>query len=133
VKKFFVGLFLATCLALGYVQQRVSLITLGYGVEAMTSLRDDLLDQHRVLHYNVLALQSPVILDERLAHRDIQLAPPQEVEFVTPRLVSPPPSSSWNGVSKPRFSWWQQALERGSRWMENGRQAVAAPAREERS
>ena len=132
MKRFFIGLLISTCLALGYVQQRVSLVTLGYGVEVLTSQRDDLLDQHRVLHYNVLALQSPVILDERLARQDVQLAPPQEVEVVSPRLVSPLPPSSWEGVSRPKLSWWQQALEGGARWVENGRQALAAPAREER-
>ena len=131
MRPFFVGLFLATAAALGVVQQRVSLITLGYEVEATTSLRDDLLDQHRVLHYNISALQSPVILDRRLARGDVQLAPPQEVEFIVPRRVSPLPSASWDGISKPGLSWWQQALERGVRWMESGRQAVAAPARAE--
>ncbi len=131
MKKFFVLLFLGTFLALGYVQQRVSLVTLGYEVEGLSSQRDDLLDQHRVLHYNVLALQSPVILDERLARQAVQMEPPADIQVVIPRLVSPAPVQEWNSAIAPEPSWWRQALRQSARWLENGRQAVAAPAREE--
>lgn len=119
-------------MALGYVQQRVSLIALGYDVEAKISRRDDLLDQNRVLHYNVLALQSPLILGERLARQDVQMTPPADVEIMTRRLASPAPLSGWNGAPGLESSWWQQALDQGARWLESGRQAIAAPAREER-
>ena len=131
MRRFFIGLILSTCLALGYVQQRVWLITLGYRVEWLAAQRADLLDQHRVLHYNVLALQSPVILDERLAQRDVQLTPPKAVEVLPHRLETNPPVPAWSGVSQPEFSWWQQAWKQGSRWLENGRQAIAEPSREE--
>lgn len=131
MKKFFVILWAGTFLALGYVQQRVSLVALGYDVEALDSQRDDLLDQHRVLHYNVLALQSPVILDERLARQAVQLAPPADVQVVTPRWVAPSPAPEWGASPIPEASWWRQALRQSARWLENGRQAVAAPAREE--
>ena len=131
MKRFFLGLILSTCLALGYVQQRVWLITLGYQVERLSAQRDDLLDQHRVLHYNVLALQSPVILDERLAQRDVQLTPPKAVEVLPHRLEVSPPGSAWRGISQPEPSWWKQAWKQGSRWLEDGRQAIAEPTRGE--
>ena len=131
MKRFFLVLFLSTGLALGYVQQRVWLITLGYQVEKLSAQRDDLLDQHRVLHYNVLTLQSPVILDERLAQRDVQLTPPKAVEVLPPRLGTNPPTPLWSGMSQPEPSWWQQAWKQGSRWLENGRQAIAEPTQEE--
>ena len=132
MKRFFAGLLLATVLALGVVQQRIWLITLGYQVEKASSMRDDLLDQHRVLHYNVLALQSPVILDERLAQRDVQLTPPKAIEILPPRLGVHTSGPVPNGLPQPEPSWWKQALREGTRWLENGRQAVAEPAREER-
>ncbi len=132
MKRFFAVLLLVTVLALGYVQQRIWLITLGYQVEKTSSLRDDLLDQHRVLHYNVLTLQSPVILDERLARRDVQLTPPKAIEILPPRLGVYTPRSILNGLPQPEPSWWKQALKEGTRWLDNGRQAIAEPAREER-
>ena len=133
MKRFFVCLLAATLLALGYVQQRVWLITLGYQVESMSSARDDLLDQYRVLHYNVLALQSPVILDERLAQRDVQLTPPKAIEILPPRLGTHPSGPVLSSLPPPEHpTWWKQAFEQGTRWLENGRQAVAAPAGEER-
>lgn len=131
MKKFFVTLLVSTFLALGYVQQRVSLVALGYDVEAMGSRRDDLLDQHRMLHYNVLALQSPMILDERLARQAVWLAPPADVQVVTPKLISAVSAPEWSGHPGLETPWWQQALRQSARWLQNGRQAVAAPAREE--
>ncbi len=131
MKRFFAALLLATVLALGVVQQRIWLITLGYQVEKTSSLRDDLLDQHRVLHYNVLTLQSPVILDERLAQRDVQLTPPKTIEILPPRLGVHTPRPTLNGLPQPEPSWWKQAFKEGTRWLENGRQAIAEPAREE--
>ncbi len=130
--RFFIGLLLATLLALGVVQQRIRLITLGYQVESTSSLRDDLLDQHRVLNYNVLTLRSPVILDGRLAQRDVQLAPPKAIEILPPRLGVHSSRPVLNGLPPPAPTWWRQALKEGTRWFENGRQAIAEPAREDR-
>lgn len=130
MKKFFVILLVGMFLALGYVQQRVSLVLLGYNVEALNSQRDDLLDQHRVLHYNVLALQSPMILDERLARQAVQMEPPADIQIFTPRLVQTSRVQNLNITSAAESSWWRQALRQSARWLENGRQAVAAPARE---
>ena len=129
MKKFFAGLLLTTLLALGYVQQRVWLITLGYQVEKTHSMRDDLLDQYRVLNYNVLALKSPVILDGRLAQRDVQLAPPKAIEILPLRLGARPPGPVLSALPRSEPSWWRQALRQGTQWFEEGRQAVAEPER----
>ena len=132
MKNFFIGLLTVTVLALGVVQQRIWLITLGYRVESLSSDRDDLLDQYRVLNYNVLTLQSPVILDERLAKRDVQLTPPKAVEILLPQSGAHPPGPVLSALPQSEPSWWKQALRQGTRWFEEGRQAVAEPAREER-
>lgn len=134
MRRFFTWLLLGTGLALGYVQQRVWLITLGYEVEAVGSVRDDLLDQHRVLNYNVLTLRSPVILDERLSKGHVQLAPPTAVEVLTPpSLGTMTLSSAWDGAAaKGEPSWFDKALTFATNWMQDGRQAVAEPAKEER-
>ena len=129
MRKFFACLLLSTVMALVYVQQRIGLITLGYQVEKMHSVRDDLLDQYRVLQYNVLALQSPVILDERLAQRDVQLTPPKAIEILPPRLGKQPPGPLLRTMPRPLEpppTLWQQALRQGAQWFEEGRQAIAA-------
>lgn len=132
MRKFFVVLGMGTCLALGVVRQRVGLILLGYRVEAMSSIRDELLDQHRMLHYNVLALRSPVILDGRLARRDIQLTPPKAVEVLAPPRGSHPLEPVWGGLHSMEAPWWRQALRLGARWFGAGQQAIAEPAVEDR-
>lgn len=126
------GIGLATLLALGMVQQRVGLISLGYRVEHLRHQRDDLLDQHRVLQYNVLTLQSPVILYRRLAKRQVELAPPKAVEVMTPQ---PPMSLNPTTPQGPKrlrtpIHWFEQALGLAVRWMEGIRPAEAEPALE---
>lgn len=130
MKRFFVGWALATALALGLVHQRVCLIQLGYQVEGLGHARDELLDQHRVLQYNVLALQSPVILQERLAQRNVLLAPPRTVEIVPPLPQAGPLAPSAEGMTALEPSVWERALRFAMSWFGNGRQAVAEPLRE---
>lgn len=130
MRRYFLGLSLATLMALAAVQQRVWLITLGYEVERLNSVRDDLLDQHRVLNYNVLTLRSPVILEERLSRQNVQLAPPSAVEILTPRSGTRPSAPAWEGWVKSEPSWLEQVLTFAARWAEEGRHAVAEPAKE---
>ena len=132
MRRFLIGLGIAACLALGYVQQRVTLVHMGYEVEGLRRLKDDLLDQHRVLQYNVLTLRSPVILSQRLARADVKLTPPQHVEILssqTQRVVTASPTQT-SVQALP--SWVQRAREFATRWLEGGRQAVAEPAQEGR-
>lgn len=130
MSKYFLGLGLATVMALCYVQQRVWVITLGYDVERMGSLRDDLLDQHRVLNYNVLALRSPVILEERLSRKNVQLIPPTAVEVLSPRSGTVPPAPTWEGWVQSEPSWLERVLTFARRWAQEGPHAVAEPAKD---
>ena len=131
MKRYFLGLGLATVMALVYVQQRVSVITLGYEVERLSSLRDDLLDQHRVLDYNVLTLRSPVILEERLSRKNVQLIPPTAVEVLSPRSGMVSSAPAWEGWVKSEPSWLDRVLTFATQWAEQDHQAIAAPAKEE--
>ncbi|MBI3317991.1 MAG: hypothetical protein HYZ90_02425 [Candidatus Omnitrophica bacterium] len=131
VERFLVCLLAGTCLALLVVQQKVSLIHLGYRVEELRKIKIDLLDQHRVIQYNVLALRSPVILNRRLAVADVKLTPPQAVEVVpsTGSGFSTIAQGGWiqsNGVR----GWLQGAVRVASRWLEGVRSAEAQPALE---
>ncbi len=132
MRRFLMGLGISACLALGYVQQRVTLVHRGYEVERLRHLKDDLLDQHRVLQYNVLTLRSPVILSRRLARVDVELTPPQHVEVLpkpTQRRVAPHPNQT-SVQTLP--GWIQRCKELATRWLEGDRQAVAEPAQEGR-
>lgn len=128
MRRFLISLTLATTLALLYVHERVILMTSGYRVEELKTLKDDLLDQHRVLHYNVLTLQSPVILNQRLTSAQVELAPAQKVEIVG--IVS----SSIGAEDKPKavpfspFEWVKPLQRLALRWLVGNRQAVAEPA-----
>lgn len=128
MKRFFAAFTVGTLLALACVHQKVCLIRLGYEVEAQAHLRDDLLDQHRVLQYNVLMLRSPVILHERLAQRNIELIPPRTVEVLNSSLRVGPPVPSLTAAG-PAFLFWQRALRLAAGWLGAGRQAVAEPVR----
>lgn len=130
MKRYFVCLTLATLMSLVYVQQRVWLIGLGYEVERLSSTRDDLLDQHRVLNYNVLTLRSPVILEERLSRQNVQLAPPTAIEVLSP--LSGPASSAptWDQWAKSEPSLLERVLTFASRWAGEGPRAIAEPAKD---
>lgn len=130
MRRYFLGLGLATVMALVYVQQRVSVINLGYEVERLGSLRDDLLDQHRVLDYNVLTFRSPVILQERLSRQNVQLIPPAAVEVLSSRSGTAPSSPAWGAWVQSEPSWLDRVLTFATQWAEQDRQAVAAPAKD---
>ncbi len=126
LNRFFLALALVTCMMLVYVHQRVVLITAGYEVESLRRVKDDLLDQSQVLHYNVLTLRSPVILDKRLAQSNVELAAPKSVQILAPRVVVTP----GQGIG-PEPSWLRQTMKLAASWLEDGRTAVAEPIQEE--
>lgn len=128
MRRFFFGLGVAAFAALGVVQQQVALIQLGYQVESFRHRREELLDQHRVLQYNVLTLRSPVILNQRLARRDVRLSSPAAVEVLSSHAEPSPTTQPWKEVGKPEPSWWQGAVRLASHWLGGGRQAEAEPA-----
>ncbi len=125
-------LCLVTLLALVYVQEKVILVAEGYQVEDLRHQRDELLDQHRVLQYNVCALQSPVILNKRLARQNVQLTAPQNVEVLQSsrewRTTAPQPHE----LRIQKMNWFQQARQLVVGWVETDRQAEARPAIEGR-
>ncbi len=127
LEHFFIGLFLTTLMGLGVVGQRVALVTAGYTVEEISLERDDLLDQHRVLNYNVLTLRSPVILNQRLAQFDVKLAPPRAVEIVHSRTGAVPDLAAANRIIPSVAHWLRQTFQTALAWMGEGRQAVAEP------
>ncbi len=126
---------LATLLALGVVHQRVALVTAGYEIEKLRGMRDDLLDQNRVLNYNVLTLQSPVILNRRLEEKQVQLTPPKAIEVLVPQApwISSGPSESVRrdllaeGLGKSEPTWVGKTRELAVNWLGSGRQAEAKP------
>ena len=134
MKRLVIGFILITCMALTYVQQRVVLVGLGYQVETLRHKKEELLDQHRVLNYNVLTLRSPVILHQRLARRDVQLTPPQQVEIVPrhPVMRVSPVFQSGQGGPRGESVWLRGAGRLAARWFDNGQQAEAEPALEDR-
>jgi hypothetical protein len=124
---FFLWLAMTTCLALVYVQQRVVLVTEGYRVEALRRTKEELLDQHRVLHYNVLTLQSPIILSKRLEDGDVQLNPPQHVEILHRQMVPYPTSLQRVEAGAVKPTWVQQARRLAVGVLGVDRQAEAKP------
>jgi hypothetical protein len=129
MRRFFVGLGVGIVLALGCVQQKIALIRIGYAVEELSGLRDELLDQRQVLQYNVLTLRSPVILRERLAQRNIQLIPPRTVEVLYSPLRGNPSAPSLEAATRPALFLLQRALRLAMDWLGAARQAVAQPFR----
>ena len=135
MRRSLLSLVLAMMLALGVVQQRVVLVTLGYEVEKLRGLKDDLLDQNRVLNYNVLMLQSPLILNRRLEENQVQLAPPKQVEFLVPQsevFFSGPREGlhrdlTAGGLRGSEPMWAKATRELVVRWLGSGRQAEAKP------
>ncbi len=123
---------LTTLLALVYVQEKVILVAEGYQVEDLRHQRDELLDQHRVLQYNVLALQSPVILNKRLARQNVQLTAPQNVEVLHSAREWRTAAPQQQEPLGRRMNWFQQAKQLVVGWVEMGRQAEARPALEDR-
>ena len=74
-------------MALAYTHQQIALIEAGYAIEQRAQLKADMLDQHHILLYNVLTLQAPQLLEQRLARRDVELVVPSRVAWL------PSPSS----------------------------------------
>ncbi|PIQ81853.1 MAG: hypothetical protein COV76_06805 [Candidatus Omnitrophica bacterium CG11_big_fil_rev_8_21_14_0_20_64_10] len=121
MNRFLAGTALVTALALGYVHQQVCLIGAGYRVESLREEKEELLDRNRVLHYNVFALRSPVILEKRLASASVLLVPPLEVVALPKEFAVDRPNVS-------RGSGWLESFQRtATRWLTRGQVAIAEP------
>lgn len=130
--QFFFSLTLAAILALGYVHQQVALVAAGYEVEALRRLKEELLDQRQVLHYNVLTLCSPAILDKRLAQQNIRLTTPRAIQLLTPQLPISLAQVGQVGKGQEGPSWFKAALRLAASLLEPSRPAVAEPVPEDR-
>lgn len=131
MRRYLLVLTVVTLMALTYVQQRVTLVAMGYEVEKLRRVKEDLLDQHRVLQYNVLTLQSPVILSQRLTHRDVVLSPPEHIEVLNRQIqrpISPPEAQKQARASE--VPWMEHLKQIAVRWLEGDKTAVAQPALE---
>ena len=71
--------------ALALTHQQIALIEASYAVEQRAQLKADMLDQYHILLYNVLTLQAPQLLEQRLARRDIALVSPCRIAWMAPR------------------------------------------------
>lgn len=78
-----------TVIALAYAHQQIMLIEARYAVEQRAAVRGDMLDQYHILLYNVLTLQAPQLLEQRLARRDVELVSPRRVAWVTSPATGP--------------------------------------------
>ena len=80
--RWFLGVALGTLVALAYAHQQVILIEASYALEERAQQKAEALDQYQILLYNVLTLQAPQLLEQRLARRDIELVNPRQVAWV---------------------------------------------------
>lgn len=88
-----VGIGAGTLVALLYTHQQIALIEAGYAVERRAQLKADVLDQYHILLYNVLTLQAPQRLEQRLARREIPLVSPRRIAWVVSPSSSLPVAS----------------------------------------
>lgn len=87
-----------TLIALAYTHQQISLIEARYAIEQRVAAKGDRLDQHHILLYNVLTLQAPQLLEQRLARRDVQLVSPREIAWITPMPSPAVPAADPRGA-----------------------------------
>lgn len=100
-----IGMFVALALT----HQQITLIEASYAVEQRVQLKADMLDQYHILLYNVLTLQAPQLLEQRLARRDITLVSPRRIAWMAPPITSSFLIADTRGA--PGF------LVRGRRWV----------------
>lgn len=84
------GIGAGMVMALVYTHQQIVLIEAGYAIEQRAQERADMLDQYHILLYNVLTLQAPQLLEQRLARREIELVSPRRIAW----MAGPPSSHS---------------------------------------
>ncbi|MDD5450233.1 MAG: hypothetical protein PHO42_06570 [Candidatus Omnitrophica bacterium] len=82
IRKFSIFLVLITCLALLYVHQQVQLLRISYEINFSEKEMSRLLDQNRVLVYNVTRLKSPVYLDNNFLAAKKDYAIPKQWQVI---------------------------------------------------
>lgn len=84
VRRWVLAIGVGTAVALAYTHQQIALIEAGYAIERRAQWRADRLDQYHILLYNVLTLQAPQWLEQRLARREIELVSPRRIAWAIP-------------------------------------------------
>ena len=120
ISRFLTLVVLITGISLFYVHQQIELIKFSYKIQSHQHRLDDLLDQNRILKYNVIALKTPFSLENRLRQSDIEMILPerwQVVRVAGPRMEK---ASSQERPLTPLYSFL--------RFFAFGREAQAKPA-----
>lgn len=82
LSKFLTIVVMITMASLFYVHQEIELVKQSYEVQTNQQKVNDLLDQNRILKYNVSALKAPFNLEDRLAANNIKLVSPERWQVV---------------------------------------------------
>ncbi|MBI4227600.1 MAG: hypothetical protein HY600_04955 [Candidatus Omnitrophica bacterium] len=98
MRRWAMGIGAGTLVALAYTHQQIVLIEARYAMERRLAMRADRLDQHHILLYNVLTLQAPRLLEQRLARRDVTLVSPRRIAWMAPSSVPAIPAAELRGA-----------------------------------
>jgi hypothetical protein len=81
---------LVTLIALLYVKQQLEVVTISYDITSCEQQLGKLLDQHKSLKYNVLALKSIEDLENKLRTHNVVLAFTQPEQVIRVAALAPP-------------------------------------------
>ena len=87
ISRFLTTVLTVTLVSLFYVHQQIELVKKSYSINANERLLNELLDQRRLLEYNVSALKAPFNLEDKLEACDVKLVLPECWQVV--RVASP--------------------------------------------
>lgn len=82
VKKIISYIFIATFIAILYVNQQALIYQMGLNVKENQDIYSKLVDHNKILVYNVLNLRSPVNLEKRLLAKEVELGMPSKWQVV---------------------------------------------------
>jgi len=82
INKFLILVIFITAISLAYVHQEMELVKFSYKVQSSQKTLDGLLDQNRLLEYNVIALETPVNIERQLKANRIELVLPKREQVV---------------------------------------------------
>ena len=82
MKNKIIFLFAVTFFALCYVNQQALIYQMGLSIKENYQIYTRLVDQNRILEYNVLNLKSPVNLEDQLDSRKIEMTMPQKWQVI---------------------------------------------------
>ena len=95
MKRFVVIVTCMTVLAVAYVWQRAESVNLSYAIHRQEEELTRLIDQQRLLEYNVLTRESPATLQEKLEAVDPSL---QLTQRQVSRAIVRPEHRSWRAA-----------------------------------